>query len=175
LELACLQIFLRKHREVVLDRPLAGDVQIEGGVIRLFEDVHDVLRRAFVGEPDFDQDSVPSARSRLAEDILDPWRLAQPCDDLVHLGLEARLTDGHGIRGDEHDVGRELAGGRWESLAEQVVGLLRLRVVELFGLSCERVAEEEDDQADRGEDRGAPGGHGTPGMPGRSCRQTPGH
>jgi hypothetical protein len=161
--------------EIVLDHPLAGRVEIERLVVGSLDDLHDILRCSLVFETYLDQYRLRGVRRRLVDDVHDSRRPAEPVHDLVDLRLEARLIHAQRFRADEHDVARVVAGSCGQPLAQQVVRLHRLGVVQLFRFAGQRVAEEEDDQAERNEDGGDPGADGAPGMTGRSCGQTPRH
>jgi hypothetical protein len=69
LELALLQVLLRERQKVALNRPLAGEEELEVLVLVLLEDLLDVLGRTLVLEPDLEDQGLLCARDGLGVDV----------------------------------------------------------------------------------------------------------
>ena len=67
------------------------------------------------------------------------------------------------------------SGSGWQALADQLVRLLRLGVVQLLGLARQRVSEEEDDQDEGDDDGDEPGTDREPGTARGGGGETLGH
>ncbi len=176
LELARLEIVLGELAEVVVQRPVAGDRDLErrprvrppdgadhavdagGGILRHRELDH---RRVPVAR---DERGV-AGRGQIRADALDPLRVAYLARQRAEERAEGRRVDRVARRMDDDEVGDRCPRGRREGGLAHVLRALRLWVVGRVPLGRQRAAQESPDRDERQHHCGEPGADRPPRVP----------